>query len=203
MTIQIFDPPMCCSTGVCGPDVDPELVRFAADVAWLERHDVEVERFNLSQQREAFDETLVVKETLAREGDGCLPLVLGNGAVLFKGRYPTRQELATFAGIEVQPSIFNEAVEELVAIGAAIGSNCEPCFKHHYNQARKLGVSKDDMRLAVQTAQVVKNSPASSILELAEKYLRERTAKASPCCCGATDEGSDASAAAPGKGTCC
>jgi len=50
MKIQIFDPPMCCSTGVCGPAVDPELVRFAADLDWLKRQGVEVERYNLSQQ---------------------------------------------------------------------------------------------------------------------------------------------------------
>jgi len=32
MKIQVLDPPRCCSTGVCGPNVDPELVRFAADL---------------------------------------------------------------------------------------------------------------------------------------------------------------------------
>ncbi|MDH3390414.1 MAG: arsenic metallochaperone ArsD family protein, partial [Desulfobulbaceae bacterium] len=30
--IEIYDPPMCCPTGVCGPNVDPELVQFAADL---------------------------------------------------------------------------------------------------------------------------------------------------------------------------
>jgi hypothetical protein len=34
-TLEIFDPPMCCSTGVCGPDPDPRLPQFAADLAWL------------------------------------------------------------------------------------------------------------------------------------------------------------------------
>ncbi len=47
--VQVFDPPMCCSTGVCGPQVDPALVRFAADLEWLKASGVEVERFNLSQ----------------------------------------------------------------------------------------------------------------------------------------------------------
>jgi len=42
--IQVFDPPLCCSTGVCGTDVDPELVRFAADLDWLAKQGVEVER---------------------------------------------------------------------------------------------------------------------------------------------------------------
>jgi arsenite methyltransferase len=42
--IQVYDPAMCCSTGVCGPDVDPALVRFAADVKWLQERGVPVER---------------------------------------------------------------------------------------------------------------------------------------------------------------
>jgi AhpD family alkylhydroperoxidase len=83
------------------------------------------------------------------------------------------------------PSIFNEQVAELVAIGAAIGSNCEPCFKYHYDQARKLGVSDLDMRYAVDLAQKVKDTPARAMLNLAERYLGTATpdtkAKASAC----------------------
>jgi hypothetical protein len=48
VTIRVFDPAMCCSTGVCGPSVDPDLARFAADVDWLQKQGVKVERFNLS-----------------------------------------------------------------------------------------------------------------------------------------------------------
>ena len=54
VTIRVFDPAMCCSTGVCGPSVDPELARFAADLDWLKKQGVTVERFNLSQQPAAF-----------------------------------------------------------------------------------------------------------------------------------------------------
>ncbi len=68
MKIQVFDPPMCCPTGVCGPSVDPELVRFAADLDWLESQGVEVERYNLAQQPAVFAGTPVVKETLAKDG---------------------------------------------------------------------------------------------------------------------------------------
>ena len=203
MKVQIFDPPMCCSTGVCGPDADPELMRFAADVAWLERHEVDVERYNLAQAPEAFDETPLVKEALAKDGKEILPLVLGDGALLCKGRYPTKQELAECAGLKIEPSIFTDAVKELVAVGAAIGSNCEPCFKHHYNEARKLGVSKDDMRLAVEMAQAVKNTPARSILELAEKYLSERKPTKAAACCGSREEDASTEDAKPGKRSCC
>jgi len=185
MKIQVFDPPMCCSTGVCGPSVDPELVRFAADVAWLEGQGVEVERYNLAQQPAAFAETPIVQKTLTEDGNDCLPLLLGEGSVLSKGRYPTRQEMARYAGLEIQPSIFTEAVKELVAIGAAIGANCEPCFKYHYNQARKLGISDGDMWLAVQMAQRVKEAPARSILDLAKKYLNAAQIQQSSGCDGA------------------
>src|SRR5579883_1397331 len=47
-SVLVYDPPMCCSTGACGPDVDPVLVRFAADLAWLQEQGVAVQRYNLS-----------------------------------------------------------------------------------------------------------------------------------------------------------
>ncbi len=99
MKIQIYDPPLCCSTGVCGPSVDLALVRFAADLDWLKDHGVEVGRYNLSQQPAAFVENPVVRQTLAKEGNDCLPLTLVDGAIVLKGGYPTREMLADYAGI--------------------------------------------------------------------------------------------------------
>ncbi len=72
-----------------------------------------------------------------------------------------------------KPSIYTDAVGRLVAIGAAIASNCEPCFKHHFQEAKKLGISREDMLRAVKTAQSVKESPANAILQLAHKCLEE------------------------------
>jgi AhpD family alkylhydroperoxidase len=173
MKLQVFDPPMCCSTGVCGPTVDPELVRFAADLDGLARAGVTVERYNVAQQPAAFAATSVVKDTLAREGNDCLPLTLVDGVIVCKGRYPSRAELAAFAGVESSPTLFTNAVKELVAIGAAIAANCEPCFKHHYNEARKLGVSREDMILAVNLGQSIKENPARAVRALAVKALGE------------------------------
>jgi hypothetical protein len=62
--IQVFDPPMCCLTGVCGPQVDPQLPRFAADLQWLQKQGLEIERYNLTQQRQAFVQNAVVKQAL-------------------------------------------------------------------------------------------------------------------------------------------
>ena len=101
VTIRVFDPAMCCSTGVCGPSVDPELARFAADVDWLQKQGVTVERFNLSQQPAAFAETPAVKEALGR-GTEVLPLVLVGDRVAVEGAYPSRETLAALAGVVVK-----------------------------------------------------------------------------------------------------
>lgn len=179
ITVRVFDPAMCCSTGVCGPSVDPQLARFAADLDWLKGQGVSVERFNLSQQPGAFAEDAAVKSTLEAKGETGLPLVKVNGEVKSSGVYPSRDELAAWVGVGgPAPSIFTEAVAELVAIGAAIASNCEPCFKFHYDKARRLGVSREDMLRAVTTAQNVKDAPAKAILDLAQRHLSRDGAEA-------------------------
>ena len=100
-TLRVFDPAMCCSTGVCGPSLDPELARFAADVDWLQKQGVTVERFNLSQQPAAFAETPAVKEALGR-GTAVLPLVLVGDRIAVEAAYPSRETLAALAGLVVK-----------------------------------------------------------------------------------------------------
>lgn len=179
--VHVFDPPMCCSTGVCGPSVDPQLVRFAADLDWLRAQGVSVERFNLSQQTHAFASDEVVRAALEEKGEAALPLVKVNGEVKCSGVYPSRDDLATWTGLESpSPSILTDAVAELVAIGAAIAANCEPCFKFHFDKARKLGVSRDDMWAAVTLAQNVKDAPAKAMLDLAGRYLRHESPRSEP-----------------------
>lgn len=181
--VQVFDPPMCCSTGVCGPEVDPALVRFASDLEWLKSHGLEVERFNLSQEPAAFVGNRVVAEAIRGREDG-LPLLLLDGRIVAQGSYPTREALAERVGIAPPKSIYSEAIQELVAIGAAIASNCEPCLRFHHDKARKLGVSKEDMARAVATAKMVKEAPARAVLELADKYLGTQVeAPATPAAC--------------------
>jgi Zn-dependent alcohol dehydrogenase len=55
-TIQVYDAPMCCSTGICGTDMDPDLVNFAAMFSQLGTHGIKVERYNLGQQPMAFEQ---------------------------------------------------------------------------------------------------------------------------------------------------
>ena len=99
--IQVFDPAMCCSTGVCGPDVDPKLAQFAADLDWLKSEGVMVQRDNLSQNPRVFVENKLVNSTLNDKGEAALPLVLVNGKVAVSGHYPERKELAELLNLKV------------------------------------------------------------------------------------------------------
>lgn len=96
--LEVFDPPMCCSTGVCGPSVDPALVKFVSDLHWLAGQHVVVSRFNLAQQPQAYVANPTVKAALIELGNSCLPLILVNGVIASKGRYPSREELAAMVG---------------------------------------------------------------------------------------------------------
>ncbi|WP_298064919.1 arsenite efflux transporter metallochaperone ArsD [uncultured Acinetobacter sp.] len=93
-TIQVFDQALCCSSGVCGVDVDQTLVNFAADLDWAKQSGTKIERFNLAQQPLAFAENAIVKAFLDRSGHEALPLVLVDGEMALAGRYPNRTELA-------------------------------------------------------------------------------------------------------------
>lgn len=98
-TITVYDPPMCCSTGVCGPTVDPELVRFARDIAWFKHHGVDVERFNLAQQPAAFVQNPTVLSLMQDRDASVLPVVLVGDAVVAAGAYPSRHELRNLLGL--------------------------------------------------------------------------------------------------------
>ena len=102
--IEVFDPPMCCSSGVCGPSVDPNLAAFAADVEWLTAQGVTVARHNLSQDPQPFVSNTRVLDLMQREGTKCLPIVLVNGEELRHGAYPRREELARVAGLVASAS---------------------------------------------------------------------------------------------------
>jgi AhpD family alkylhydroperoxidase len=200
--LVIYDPAMCCSTGLCGPQVDPLLVRFAADAQWLKEQGVEVQRFNLSQNPAAFVENEAVKHALTAKGEAALPLLLVNEQVLVSGHYPEREQLAKALGVvSGESSIFSPAVAELVAMGAAITANCEPCLKYHYREAQKFGVSKADMARAVEIAAKVKDSPHQSVLKLATRLTGSTHAGLSlepDRCCG-----TEAANRPPGTTNCC
>lgn len=96
--LEVFDPAMCCSTGVCGVEVDPVLAQFAADLKWVEEHGVAVSRYNLGQEPQAFAANAeVLKEMEA--GIDRLPILVIDGHLVSTGMYPSRPQLAHKLGL--------------------------------------------------------------------------------------------------------
>lgn len=95
--LQVYEPAMCCSTGLCGPELDTSLVQFAADLKALTSAGVAVERFNLAQQPEAFVAEPAVRSALDMLGASVLPLLVRDGKIVSHGRYPSRAELEVLA----------------------------------------------------------------------------------------------------------
>ncbi len=120
--VQVYDKPMCCTTGVCGPQVDPVLPRFAADLEWLGKQGHHVQRFNLAQQPAEFAQNSTVQQLLASDGLDCLPLVLVNGEVASRGYYPSREELAQWTGTDLTRPLLPVSTPQ--AGGCCGGSDC-------------------------------------------------------------------------------
>ena len=208
-SITIVDRPLGCSSGACGPD--PELERFAEDLSWLSDRGVAVERIDPSADPEAFLNQSALMPLFQARGNACLPAFLVGGRIASSGSYLDRDGLAELAGVASPAAdVLEPRVRELVAIGAAIAANCEPCFRYHFAEARKLGVTREEMAQAVSVAQAVKDSPATAMLELTGKYLNEQPGEdaAAPACgCRARTQPSPDDAAspssAPSSGCCC
>lgn len=99
-TLKVYDPAMCCPTGVCGPNVDEALVEFVGAVKTAAAHGVLVDRWNLAQQPQAFTENPEVKDLLAKRGVKGLPFIFVNDELQWTGRYPTAEELFFCFGIK-------------------------------------------------------------------------------------------------------
>lgn len=119
--LSVYDPPMCCSTGVCGPDADDRLAQFAAALDWAKKSGVDVERYDLGHQPGAFATNSLVKGLLEKDGMGCLPLVLVDGHILAKGDYPTREAIGSRLGLAGRTGIAAAAKS-----GAAASACCAP-----------------------------------------------------------------------------
>lgn len=120
-SVSVYDPALCCSTGVCGTSVDPALARFAADLDWLKKQGVTVSRYNLSQQAGAFVDNTTIRELLQAEGDTVLPVVMIDGVVRSSKSYPDRRELAEWLELKA------EEVTQKSSFGGCCGPSTGCC----------------------------------------------------------------------------
>ncbi|MCR6105836.1 arsenite efflux transporter metallochaperone ArsD [Salipaludibacillus agaradhaerens] len=98
--VQLFDPALCCPTGVCGPNVDPELTRISRTVMKLVKEGYDVSRYNLAQEAEHFTANEDITTLLENDGPEALPATVVNGKLVLNGRYPTVAEFAEWLNID-------------------------------------------------------------------------------------------------------
>jgi len=124
--MQIFEPAMCCSTGLCGVGVDPELLRISTVVNSLKKNGVEIERFNLTSAPMEFVNNKAVNQLISGKGVENLPAVVLDGEIIITGRYPTNEELAEL--LNVPMNFLGEkktAVKVTVTHKKSGGCNCK------------------------------------------------------------------------------
>ncbi len=88
----IYEPAMCCSTGLCGVSVDPELLRISTVLNNLKKNGILVERYNLTNAPQEFIKNKEVNEFVNKNGVEELPLILVDNAIVMSGRYPSNEE---------------------------------------------------------------------------------------------------------------
>ncbi|MCD8510494.1 MAG: arsenite efflux transporter metallochaperone ArsD [Bacillus sp. (in: Bacteria)] len=100
--VEIFDPAMCCSTGVCGPSVDPELTRVAAAIFVLEKKGFPITRYQLTNDPDRFADNQEIQRLLTEKGPDALPVVMVDGKVEKVGAYPTNEEFAAWFEVKLE-----------------------------------------------------------------------------------------------------
>lgn len=111
MKITILDPAMCCSTGVCGADIDDKLVETAANVKWLRSLGYDVQRHNISNDAVAFKNYPLAIEKLQKEGANSLPYILINNEIVMHGQYPGKNEWESWIRKENEKQAGNQKLK--------------------------------------------------------------------------------------------
>jgi AhpD family alkylhydroperoxidase len=159
---------------------------MAADLDRLKKQGVEVRRYNLARDINAFATNAVIKGLLETEGPQVLPVTLVDGQVVKKNKYPSTMELEAWASpskeVIQSDNLVDDTVRVLIALGAAIAANCGPCFRSHFNEARKLGIPVQDMVEAVEIGDNVRRAAGNSVIDVAERFLIQEKQSGGGCC---------------------
>lgn len=100
-TMEIFEPAMCCETGLCGVGVDPELLRISTLFGTLKKNGIEVKRYNLNSYPQEFVTNKVINDLIMKDGVDSLPATVVDGEIVLTKRYPTNQEIGNLLGIMI------------------------------------------------------------------------------------------------------
>jgi len=122
--VELFEPAMCCETGVCGPSVDQQLIDVRESLRWLESQGARVSRHNLSSAPDAFVANPKVTGLIAAFGEVALPALLLDGEIVMHGRYPSRDELGQLLHAAPASRPHTETAERSGDCGCEPGGCC-------------------------------------------------------------------------------
>jgi len=188
--IDVYDPAMCCSTGVCGPDVDDSLTDFANDVKWMKSQGIEVNRFNLGQEPEAFKSNPVVIARLQNAGSDILPIIFINGERVSEGAYPDRNQLKDWFSLNGDANNENrtpgvDSHELLIRLEMAVANGDGIELQSRFREGEENGISKEELVQAMQKGIDKRQQVTQSILETANELLGVQPGGCTPgggCC---------------------
>lgn len=183
--IEVYDPAMCCSTGVCGPDVVDAVADFAGDVKWLKSQGIDVRRYNLGQEPEAFKMNPLVISRLQKEGTECLPLLLINGEMVSEGGYPSRQQLAEWLAVDPQNRNDTAVPDLLKALESAVTDGDNDSMRTMFQKGSRKGLSVQQLADAMQRGINSRQSVTRSALQTANELLGIQPGDCAPgsgCC---------------------
>ena len=118
----IFEPAMCCSTGVCGPSVDKDLLRISTVINNLNKNGVIVERYNLSSNPQIFVQNKIINELLNKEGIEVLPVTMVEDVVVKTKAYPSDEEFCAL--LNVLPEALKATIKILPTKDCGCGDGC-------------------------------------------------------------------------------
>ena len=188
--IDVYDPAMCCSTGVCGPDVDDSLTDFANDVKWMKSQGIEVNRFNLGQEPEAFKSNPVVIARLQNAGSDILPIIFINGERVSEGAYPDRNQLKDWFSLNGDANNENrtpgvDSHELLIRLEMAVANGDQSELESRFREGEENGISKEELVQAMQKGIDKRQQDTQLILETANQLLGVQPGGCTPgggCC---------------------
>lgn len=127
--MQIFEPAMCCPTGLCGVGVDQELLRISTVLNNLKKNGIEVDRFNLTSAPMEFVNNKAINDLLNTKGVDDLPAIVLDGEIVMTGRYPSNDEFCKFLDLpsgtlNEQPNPFNVITKSSGSCDCSDGGCC-------------------------------------------------------------------------------
>lgn len=124
--IEIFEPGMCCPTGLCGPGINPEIMRISTVVNTLEKNNVGIKRYNLTSNTNEFISNKIINDIIKEKGESILPVTIVNGEIKKTNDYPTNAEFTEWTGVVIKQDKINKTNSGCCSDSNVCSIDCAP-----------------------------------------------------------------------------